>query len=150
MIQKLQRPSMFAPVGTKVAGNEMMGPCKETAQLLAELMTSATSMHQLHLKVSGLGAYAAHQALGGYYEGVVGLIDAVAEQYQGAREKILEFPSVPVVMCSSPEEALMHLNDLYKKTNDLQKIMPFSEVTNQLDEIKSLIASTKYKLLFLK
>jgi len=27
--------------------------------------------------------------------------------------------------------------------------MPFSEVTNQLDEVKSLIASTKYKLMFL-
>jgi DNA-binding ferritin-like protein len=136
MIQKLQRPGP-------------MGPCTETAAMLAHAQALTTSMHQLHLKITGPGSYSAHKALNKFYDGMPDLIDAVAEQYQGAREKLLEFPTVTPYKCGSVQEALSHMKELYTKVNELQKIMPFSEVTNQLDEVKSLIASTKYKLMFL-
>lgn len=126
----------------------MMGPCAETAQLAAELMELSTSVHKLHLKITGAGSYAAHKALNEFYGGMPDIIDAVVEQYQGAREKLLEFPSVSM-KCDTVQDALAHMRDLYNKTTELQKLMPFSEVTNQLDEVKSLIASTKYKLMFL-
>lgn len=153
MIQRLQRPSVLAKPGASVAmtnepSNGLMGPCKETAQLAAELLELGTSIHKLHLKVTGIGSYAQHKALGDFYEGIPGLVDSVVEQYQGAREKLLEFPLVSI-SCNSVEEAIGHLRDAYEKTTELQKLMPFSEVTNQLDEVKSLIASTKYKLMFL-
>jgi hypothetical protein len=77
------------------------------------------------------------------------LVDAVAEQYQGAREKLLDFPAVSPYKCGSVQEAISHIKELYTEVSELQKIMPFSEVVNQLDEVKSLIASTKYKLMFL-
>lgn len=136
MMQKIPRPGP-------------MGPCTETAAMIAHAQSLVTSMHQLHLKVSGPGSYAAHKALGDFYESMPGLIDSVAEQYQGAREKILDIPTMPAIKCGSVQEALTHIKDLYSEVSELQKIMPFSEVTNQLDEIKSLIASTKYKLMFL-
>jgi len=135
---------------TKIPRPTPMGPCMETAAMIAHAQSLVTSMHQLHLKISGPGSYAAHKALGDFYEGMPGLIDSVAEQYQGAREKILDIQAVPAHKCSSVQEGLSHLKELYNEINDLQKIMPFSEVTNQLDEIKSLIASTKYKLMFLQ
>lgn len=137
-IIKIPRPS-----------SQMMGPCTETAQLASNLLALGTAVHKLHLKVSGSGSYAAHKALGNFYEGIPDLVDSVVEQYQGAREKLLDFPEAKPFKCSTPMEAVSHLKEVYEEVNALQKLMPFSEVTNQLDEIKSLIASTKYKLLFL-
>lgn len=136
MMQKIPRP---AP----------MGPCTETAQLLSNLQGMVTSTHRLHLKVTGPGSFAAHKALEEFYDAMPDLIDKVAEQYQGAREKLLDIPDPKAYRCSSPMEAVSHLKEVYEEVNQLQKLMPFSEVTNQLDEVKSLIASTKYKLLFL-
>ncbi len=136
MMQKLQRPSP-------------MGPCTETAAMLAHAQGLTTSVHQLHLKVTGPGSFAAHKALNDFYDGMPDLVDAVAEQYQGAREKLLDFPAVGPYKCGSVQEAISHMKELYTEVNELQKIMPFSEVVNQLDEVKSLIASTKYKLMFL-
>lgn len=136
MIQKLQRPGP-------------MGPCTETAAMLAHAQALTTSMHQLHLKITGPGSYSAHKALNEFYDGMPGLVDAVAEQYQGAREKLLDFPVVPAYKCGSVQEAISHMKDLYNEVVQLQKIMTFSEVTNQLDEVKSLISATKYKLMFL-
>jgi DNA-binding ferritin-like protein len=136
MMQKLQRPSP-------------MGPCTETAAMLAHAQALTTSLHQLHLKITGPGSFAAHKALNEFYDGMPDLVDAVAEQYQGAREKLLDFPAVSPYKCGSVQEAMSHIKELYTEVNELQKIMPFSEVVNQLDEMKSLIASTKYKLMFL-
>jgi len=136
MMQKLQRPSP-------------MGPCTETAAMLAHAQGLTTSIHQLHLKVTGPGSFAAHKALNEFYDGMPDLVDSVAEQYQGAREKLLDFPIVPAYKCGSVQEAISHMKELYTEVTELQKLMPFSEVTNQLDEVKSLIASTKYKLMFL-
>ena len=126
-----------------------MGPCTETAAMIAHAQGLTTSVHQLHLKITGPGSFAAHKALGEFYTGMPELVDSVAEQYQGAREKLLEFPSIPPYKCGSIPEAISHMKELYTEVNDLQKIMPFSEVVNQLDEVKSLISSTKYKLMFL-
>jgi DNA-binding ferritin-like protein len=126
-----------------------MGPCTETAAMIAHAQSLVVSLHQLHLKITGPGSLSAHKALGEFYEGMPGLIDSVAEQYQGAREKLLEYPTVAPYKCGSVQEALSHIKELYNEVSELQKLMPFSEVVNQLDEVKSLIASTKYKLMFL-
>lgn len=134
---------------TKIPRPAPMGPCTETAALIAHAQALTVSMHQLHLKVSGPGSLSAHKALGEFYEGMPGLIDSVAEQYQGAREKLLEYPTVPPYKCGSVQEALGHIKELYNEIVELQKMMPFSEIVNQLDEMKSLISSTKYKLMFL-
>jgi DNA-binding ferritin-like protein len=136
MMQKLQRPGP-------------MGPCMETAAMIAHAQALTVSMHQLHLKITGPGSLSVHKALNEFYGGMPDLIDAVAEQYQGAREKLLDLPAVPAYKCGSVQEAISHMKELYTEVVDLQKIMPFSEVTNQLDEVKSLISSTKYKLMFL-
>jgi DNA-binding ferritin-like protein len=136
MMQKLQRPGP-------------MGPCIETAAMLAHTQALTTSLHQLHLKITGPGSYSAHKALNEFYDGMPDLVDAVAEQYQGAREKLLDFPNVTPYKCGSVQEAISHMKELYTEVDELQKIMTFSEVKNQLDEMKSLISATKYKLMFL-
>lgn len=133
---------------TKIPRPAPMGPCTETAQLAADLMALSTSMHKLHLKITGAGSYAVHKALNEFYDEMPDKVDAFVEQYQGAREKILDIPESST-MCNTVQEALAHMRMLYERTTALQAMMPFSEVTNQLDEVKSLISSTKYKLMFL-
>jgi len=133
---------------TKIPRPAPMGPCTETAQLAADLMALSTSMHKLHLKITGAGSYAVHKALNEFYDEMPDKVDAFVEQYQGAREKLLDIPESSI-MCNSVQEALAHMRMLYERTTALQAMMPFSEVTNQLDEVKSLISSTKYKLMFL-
>lgn len=126
------------------------GCAAQTADLCSELLSTAVSVHALHLKVSGSGSYAAHKALGDFYEAIPGHADAVAEQYQGATEKLLELPIGASKRYADVADCVDHLRTLTTKVNNLQAMMPYSEIVNQLDEIKSLINSTKYKLIFLQ
>lgn len=146
----LQRPlRQLAIQPAKTQAPVMKTPCAETARLVGELMNASVSMHQLHLKVTGVGSYAAHKAIGDFYESIQGHADSIAEQYQGARESLLDIPMMTPMRLDSVDSAVQMLRDLTGKVDTLQKIMPFSEIVNQLDEVKSLIDSTKYKLLFL-
>lgn len=124
--------------------------CTETARLVVHLQESVKKFHQLHLKITGIGSYAAHTALGGFYDGIPGLIDSVVEQLQGAEEKLLVYPESPNITIKTIEDALADLRSIYDHVSTVQAITPYSEVVNILDEIKSLVSSTKYKLLFLK
>src|SRR5574343_160474 len=123
---------------------------KMTGELGFELLTGATKVHLNHLLVTGSGSYAAHKAMNEFYDSITGLADDVVEQYQGATEKLLEFPQ----NCSCPtmktaQDCVSYLRGLHMKVCELQAIMPYSEIVNILDEVKSLINSTKYKLIFL-
>lgn len=123
---------------------------KLTAEVGFELLNGVTKVHLNHLLVTGVGSYAAHKAMNEFYDSLGGLADDVIEQYQGATEKLLEFPqnySFPVM--KSAEDCVYYLRGLYGKINQLQAVMPYSELVNVLDEIKSLINSTKYKLILL-
>jgi hypothetical protein len=42
------------------------------------------------------------------------------------------------------------MRELYTMIGDLQAVMPYTEIVNDLDLVKSLINSTKYKLLYLQ
>jgi DNA-binding ferritin-like protein len=120
-------------------------------KLVFELLNGVTKVHINHLRVNGPGAYAAHTAMGGFYDSVSGLADDIAEQYQGITEKIITYPtSVELPTMSTAEDCLSYMRTLYEMVDDAQASCDYSELNNTLDEVKSLINSTKYKLLFLK
>ena len=131
-----------APTGGSL--DSMVSAC------VSELMNAATSFHKLHLKVKGAGSYAAHKALNKIYDALPDHADTIAEEYQGASEKLLEYKEVAPRVLGSVEEAISYLRELHDMVTGLQDKMPYSELVNQLDNIKSSIDSTKYKLLFLK
>lgn len=141
--KKLARPSNSAT-------SMDSGCATQTAELCSELLNAAVSVHALHLKVSGSGSYAAHKALGEFYDAIPGHADAVAEQYQGATEKLLDLPIGASRRYTDVADCIDHLRTLTSKVNNLQAMMPYSEIVNQLDEIKSLMNTTKYKLIFLQ
>jgi len=121
-----------------------------SAACVSELMNATTSFHKLHLRVQGVGSFASHKALNELYDALPGHADAVAEQFQGASEKLLSYQETAPRILNNVSDALSYLRDMTAMVNGLQAIMPYSEITNQLDEVKSTINSIKYKLLFLQ
>lgn len=111
--------------------------------LMMELMHARTNAHMLHLKTR---SYAAHKALGEFYDEIVDLIDSLAEAYQG-RYGIINYPDVPF---KQEADAIMMIKTLRRYIDDNRiGMVPDSELQNILDEIVALMDSTLYKLEFL-
>lgn len=111
--------------------------------LIMELFHSSTNAHVHHLKTR---SYAAHKALGEYYEAVLDKADTLAEAYQG-RYGLIDFPALPFKL---EPDAVMMLKGLRRYIDDNRmKMVQDSELQNLLDEVVALIDSTLYKLEFL-
>ena len=121
-----------------------------TAACVSELMNAGTSFHKLHLKITGPGSYAAHKALNELYDAMPGHADDLAEGYQGASEKLLTYSEVAPRILNTVDEALAYIRDITSMVTNLQSKMPYSELVNDLDTVKSTLNSGKYKLKFLK
>lgn len=141
----LKRPGATQPTvqreTSSVDLNSMMG------KLITNLLHGATKTHFAHLKTT---SFAAHMALGEFYEAIPGMADVIAEQYQGVTEQLLDYPEANLSPINTPEEALDYLRGLYKMVQIVQDNCNYSEIVNELDVIKSQINTTKYKLIFLK
>jgi DNA-binding ferritin-like protein len=145
----LKRPSAMQTV--QMSSSAPKSNCQEeTTATVCELMNAAISFHKLHLKVTGVGSFASHKALNELYDALPGLVDGIAEGYQGAAEVILNYTDCAPRVLNTVDEAIQYIRELYNMICSLQDIMCFSEISNELDVIKTLLASTKYKLLFLK
>jgi hypothetical protein len=116
----------------------------------SELMNARTSFHKLHLKVKGDGSYAAHKALNELYDSLPDHADTLVEGYQGAAEKLLTYTETNPRTLDTVADGVAYLRDIYAMVNKLQGMLPYSEIVNNLDLVKDVINSTKYKLLFLK
>ena len=84
------------------------------------------------------------------YDAFPGHADDLAEGFQGAAEKLLEYQDVAPRVLNSVQEGLSYLRELKQMIDGLQAMLPYSEIVNDLDNAKSSINSAKYKLLFLK
>jgi len=126
---------------------------EEVAELGYKLMSAAVTFHKLHLKVTGFGSFAAHKALNELYDALPEHADNLIEGYQGAAERIIECneeENYSIKVCNSVEDALSYIRELVTETTELQSILPYSEIVNELDTVKSTLNSAKYKLNFLK
>ena len=151
-MQKISRPSVFSISGPSMAAmmpqSETCGLCIQTAALAQDMLNAVTSLHRLHLKVTGLGSFAAHKGID--YDAFSEHADDLVEEYQGAEEKLLDLPNTAPSELNSVEEGLEFLRKMKDKITALQSVMPHSEIVNGLDNAKSTINGIKYKLLFLK
>jgi len=113
-----------------------------------ELLNGVTKVHLNHLLTT---SYAAHKAMNEFYDSVGDLADDIAEQYQGVTEQLLSFPtSMNFPTMRTPQDCIAYLRQLYSQVDSCHGQCQYSEIQNILDEVKSLINSTKYKLIFLK
>ena len=114
-------------------------------KLVMELFHARTTAHVLHLKSR---SYAQHVALQGFYEGIIDLVDSLAEAYQGEHGLIDSYPA----KYSSYSDPILLMDDLRSCVDECAKGLDASDsnLLNTLDEIRDLIASTAYKLRFLR
>lgn len=113
---------------------------------------SRTQAHIFHTRVTGKGSFAAHIALQAYYEGIVPLIDGLVEGYQG-QYGLIEYKEVNGVdNDASIENIVKYFDNLCKflaKERQDEKLQ-MSWLQNDIDNIASLLYSTKYKLINLQ
>jgi hypothetical protein len=76
--------------------------------------------------------------------------DALAEGFQGAAEVLLKYNEVAPKILNTVEDGLAYIRMLVDMIDGLQSKMPYSEIVNELDTVKSTLNSAKYKLKFLK
>ena len=113
---------------------------------------SRTQAHIFHTRVKGPGAFAAHTALQAYYEGIVPLIDGLVETYQG-QYGLIEYKEVNGIDNDASMENMIKYFDNLCKFLDKERKEPklqMSWLQNDLDNIASLLYSTKYKLINLQ
>ena len=111
-------------------------------QLVVELFNSRTKAHIFHLTTT---SFAAHKASNDYYDAVVGIGDSLAEEYQG----IAGIQKYGEYKMDTPD-FIVYLQNLYNYCTKVQDSCKYSNIINTIDEAKSLINSTVYKLKTLK
>jgi DNA-binding ferritin-like protein len=114
-------------------------------QLVAELLEAVLIVHKMHLQAK-TRSYAEHQALGEFYNAVGEHADDIYEQFAGQTSTV-DIPNA-IINDSNP---ITYLEKLAKFVEQVHSnSAEYSHLQNQMDEVKSLIYGTLYKLKYLK
>ena len=121
----------------------------EASKFFSKLFESREMAHVYHLSVKGdMGSFAAHVALGAYYEGILEFIDELIETYQGQYELIESFDMINTIDTKSkpPIEYFEELVMFVKTTRNTSLSPEDTHLQNVVDEVVGLIYRTLYKL----
>jgi DNA-binding ferritin-like protein len=118
------------------------------ASFLSILFEVRKQAHIYHLQVKGLGSYAAHKALNEFYDGLLDLIDGLAESSQGKYGIITGYTNAfEVKDLNNIQDALLFIQKLAILVETERATIPQdSYIQNQIDELVALLYSTVYKL----
>ena len=121
-------------------------------ELASILFHSRTQAHVFHLGVNGPGSFAAHTALGTYYDEIVDLVDGLVESYQG-KYGLIKFKPVlgldnncDIMNITKYFEKLITIVETLRQGPGLQD----SWIQNEIDNVSKLLYSTRYKLINLQ
>lgn len=119
-------------------------------ELIATLFLSREFAHRRHLAVTGPGSYAAHVALGAFYESIVENADTIAEAYQGRHGLMDEIPylSCPTGKKTIAATATWLEGQMHKIEEMRYDACPKSDtaIQNLIDEAVATYLSVLYKL----
>lgn len=110
------------------------------------MLNGVTAGHIHHL---GTDSYAQHVALGDFYDGLDDLSDKFIEAYQGKYSKII-FAEKALFLGKNGLELVQYVGDEIASYRKMPGFPQDSELQNIVDELADLVASTLYKLRFLK
>ena len=116
------------------------------ADFIGTLFLARDVAHSVHLNTR---SYAKHKALKGFYEGVVGLADTLAEAYQGRHGLI---GPISLMSAKKTNNILEFLEGQLADIEEMRyKVVDKSDTAlqNIIDEIVALYLTTIYKLKFL-
>ena len=114
-------------------------------RLVATMFLAREYAHRAHLRVTGPGSFAKHEALGEFYEAIIGNADKITEAYQG-RHDIIEIPYLPMIDEEDPVKALEKLLDDIEKLRYDAVDKKETAIQNMIDEAVATFLSTLYKL----
>jgi len=118
---------------------------EQYVKFISTLFASRTQSHIFHLQTD---SFAAHMALGTYYDEIVDLADGLVETFQG-RYGIIKGYSSPAQF-KEDNQPLTYFEALCQYVETIRKNLPQdSYIQNEIDNVVALIESTKYKLKFL-
>ena len=113
-------------------------------KMVAMVLLGRDLAHRAHWKTP---SYAEHTALQGFYDGVLDLIDAFVEQYQGQNNTLVDVPladnDFDGEIADVLEQQLTWLQGAREKVTEDPSLL------NTYDSIVGLYQSTLYKLRFL-
>lgn len=117
---------------------------------ISKLFSLRIQAHIFHLQVTEEGSFAMHSALDELYKEIPELTDALVETYQGESPIVLGYILDKMVDFEDKKELLTYLEGVldFIETNRLV-VFPAeedSDLLNIVDEIKSLIRGTMYKI----
>ena len=123
---------------------ELVSPSVTIGEFFLKLLHAATNGHILHLQTK---SYSEHKALQKYYEELPDLVDSIIEEWQGAYQKIVEYPSGYNPPNPDALQEVMEVRDFLVKNRAV--VGDYSSIQNSVDNLMSLLDSTVYKLTFL-
>lgn len=119
-------------------------------QFIAVLFLARDLAHRAHLRTTGPGSFAAHEALGGFYPAVIDLADSLAEAYQGCELELIDIPLLDNEFPGEIKESLQAQLKWLKANRYKAVKREETHLQNIIDEIVALYDSTIYKLHFLE
>lgn len=109
------------------------------------LLHGVTQAHVLHLQSK---SFSEHKALGEFYDGLQDLADSIIESYQGTYGIVKGYEDSELY---ENESSITCLEKMLRRIElDTPTLFQDSDLLNQVDEIKTLLRSTLYKLKNLK
>ena len=124
----------------------------DVSKFFSKLFESREMAHVYHLQVRGdEGSYAAHMALGSYYEEVVDLIDDCIEVYQG-QYGLIEGYDIIDTKDTKTKEYVAYFEEVAEFVKHSRKSISEEDthLHSIIDDIVCLIYKTLYKLKFNK
>ena len=114
---------------------------------ISQLFTAYVQTHTFHLQVKGKGSFAIHMALNELYEAIPGFIDEIVESYQGKYGIITDYKLNNISNFTDKLQIITYLKNLHLFIdNNREKLFQDSDILNVIDEIKTAIKQTLYKL----
>lgn len=119
-------------------------------QFIAVLFLARDLAHRAHLRTTGPGSFAAHEALGEFYPAVVDLADTLTEAYQGCELVLIDIPLLDNEFPGKIKES-MQAQLKWLKANRYKAVeREETHLQNIIDEIVALYDRTIFKLHFLE
>jgi DNA-binding ferritin-like protein len=117
-------------------------------KLISTLMASRDQAHIFHWQTTGPGSFAAHMALGGYYDAIPDMVDALVEAYQGKHGILKGYEPAERFDEYTKDGAIKYFKALVTYVDRVYNKIPKEDtnIINQLDTFKDLIYTTIYKL----
>ena len=119
-------------------------------QFIAVLFLARDLAHRAHLRTTGKGSFAAHEALGDFYPAVVDLADTLAETYQGCELTLIDIPLLDNEFTGEIKESLQAQLKWLKANRYKAVDKEETHLQNIIDEIIALYDRTIFKLHFLE